>query len=91
MSASSSGRARSLAFTLSLAVAATGSAGSAAAATWTCTAPGLLGFQYSGGGSAYIHLAPFQTGGTYAVTLAKDGKSAVGKTANGTRFTCTAR
>ncbi len=57
--------------------------------TWTCSAPGLVNGEYSGGDSAYIHLTGFSSGGRYAVN--RQGNTATGVTANGTRFTCRRR
>jgi len=54
--------------------------------SWKCSAPGLVSSSYDGGGSAYVHLQGFSSGGTYAVT--KRGNVATGTTANGTKFTC---
>ena len=54
--------------------------------SWTCSAPGLQNSSYSGGDTAYIHLAGFNSGNNYPVT--KKGKVASGVTKNGTRFTC---
>lgn len=59
---------------------------SSASARWQCNAKGLISGSYDGGSSAYIHLAGFPSGGTYAVS--KKGNSASGSTKNGTRFTC---
>jgi hypothetical protein len=56
---------------------------------WTCSAPGLRVGEYVGGDSAYIHLEGFSSGGRYAVT--RQGNTATGTTANGTRFTCRRR
>jgi hypothetical protein len=58
--------------------------------TWTCSAPNLVNFSYDGGDSAYIHLTPYASGGTYPVTKTKAGTQATGVTANGTKFVCTA-
>ncbi len=66
-----------------------GASAPAVAATWECKATGIQNYTYDGGGSAYIHLAPFQRGSNYPVTVSKDGKKATGVTANGTPFTCT--
>lgn len=57
------------------------------AESWTCSAPGLLSGSYDGGATAYIHLAPYQNGNSYPVV--KKGKTAIGKTSNGTSFVCT--
>jgi hypothetical protein len=75
--------------TAGLVVASLGlTSGSLAQGGWTCTAPGLVSFQYTGGATAYIHLSAFPTGGTYAVTLNAAKTQASGTTANGTRFVC---
>lgn len=55
--------------------------------TWSCSAKGMVSGRYTGGTSAYIHLAGFSAGGQYPVTVS-DGV-ATGKTKNGTPFTCT--
>ena len=57
--------------------------------SWSCTAPGLASASYDGGSMAYVHLASYPDGGTYAVT--KSGNKATGTTKNGTRFTCVQR
>lgn len=72
-----------------IAASVTGLAGPAAAVTWECKASQIQNYSYDGGDSAYIHLAPFQRGSNYPVTVSKDGKKATGVTANGTPFTCT--
>jgi hypothetical protein len=59
---------------------------SAQAESWSCSASGIVTGSYDGGGSAYIHLNGFPSGGTYPVQ--KNGKRASGVTKNGTRFTC---
>lgn len=58
------------------------------AAQWTCSAPGLRNFNYSGGDTAYIHLNGYNRGGHYKVT--RTGNTAKGETADGTTFTCKA-
>jgi hypothetical protein len=55
---------------------------------WTCTAPGLVSATYTGGKTAFVHLSGFSSGGYYNATQSADGKSATGKTQNGTAFTC---
>ena len=57
---------------------------------WTCTVPShaqLISAHYTGGKWANIHIAPFNSGGSYQAT--RDGDVAKGVTANGTEFTCT--
>ena len=58
--------------------------------TWTCSAPNLVYSSYDGGETAYVHLSPYPSGGTYSVTKNKAGTQASGVTANGTKFVCTA-
>jgi hypothetical protein len=58
-----------------------------ASGTWKCSAKNLVNASYDGGGSAYIHLAPYGRGNNYPVT--KRGRNkVVGKTSNGTPFVC---
>jgi hypothetical protein len=75
-----------LASLLAVVTAAATAPAAAQGGTWKCSAPGLVSASYQGGGSAYIHLSGFSSGGTYPVT--RKGKVATGVTANGTRFTC---
>ena len=63
-------------------------ASGANAETWKCSANGLVNGSYDGGGTAYVHLSGFPSGGHYPVN--KKGKTASGVTANGTPFTCKA-
>lgn len=56
------------------------------AQNWTCSAPGMQSGTYDGGATAYIHLSAYPSGNAYPVT--KKGKTATGKTSNGTPFTC---
>ena len=53
---------------------------------WVCEAPNMISFDYSGGAWANIHLSPYSSGGSYQVV--KDGSTATGVTANGTKFVC---
>lgn len=55
---------------------------------WTCSAKGLKQSSYAGGNTALIHLRGFSRGARYEVTLSEDGRTATGKTGNGTPFTC---
>lgn len=58
---------------------------------WVCTVPSgvhLISYQYTGGDWASIHIAPFNSGGSYRVKRDGDDK-VVGVTANGTEFVCT--
>lgn len=54
---------------------------------WTCEAPNLISATYGGGDWASVHLSPYSSGGSYRVT--KEGATATGVTANGTKFICT--
>ncbi|WP_271088043.1 hypothetical protein [Hoeflea poritis] len=60
----------------------------AEAASWKCTAKKLKNASYRGGRTAMIHLSPYKSGGRYPVTKVSD-KKVVGKTKDGTPFTCT--
>ena len=71
---------------LVLSIALFSFATAAQAQGWSCSAPGVVSGTYDGGGSAYIHLDSFPSGGTYPVQ--RNGKRATGTTKNGTRFTC---
>jgi|APDOM4702015118_1054815.scaffolds.fasta_scaffold01614_5 hypothetical protein len=58
---------------------------------WVCSIPSgvqLISYHYTGGDWANIHIAPFNTGGSYRVKRDGDDK-VVGTTANGTEFVCT--
>ncbi len=61
---------------------------SSEAASWKCTAKKLKNASYRGGKTAMIHLSPYKSGGRYPVTKVSD-KKVVGKTKDGTSFTCT--
>ena len=63
-----------------------GLCGSASAQSWTCSAPGMQSGTYDGGATAYIHLSAYSNGKAYPVV--KKGKTASGKTSDGTPFTC---
>ena len=56
---------------------------------WKCSAKSLVGYSYSGGSQANIHLSAYSKGGNYPVTLNSDNTIATGKTADNTPFTCT--
>jgi len=56
---------------------------------WVCTAESLIGFSYSGGSTANIHLSAYDNGGDYSVKLNSDKTVATGVTADDTPFTCT--
>lgn len=53
---------------------------------WSCSARGIVSGSYSGGSSAYIHLAGYNTGNDYPAT--RRGNVASGVTKDGTHFTC---
>lgn len=57
-----------------------------AEAGWTCTARGLVDYSFDGGGCATIHLSGYSYGDCYPVSI--KGNTAIGKTGNGTPFTC---
>ena len=57
---------------------------------WSCSAESMVSGSYSGGSTASIHLSAYSSGGTYGVTKSADGKTASGKTGDGTPFTCVA-
>jgi len=59
----------------------------ASAAKWECSAKKLKNYSYRGGKKAMIHLSPYSSGGRYTVTKVSDTK-VVGKTKDGTSFTC---
>ena len=59
----------------------------ASAAKWECSAKNLKNFSYRGGKKAMIHLSPYSSGGRYTVTEVSETK-VVGKTKDGTSFTC---
>jgi hypothetical protein len=61
--------------------------GSLTTKQWKCEANNLINSNYTGGDYAMIHLAPYESGGRYKVT--KEGSTATGTTANGTKFVCT--
>ena len=57
---------------------------------WICTVPSdaqLISYRYTGGNWADIHIAPFQSGGSYRIAK-KDDTMVTGTTENGTPFTC---
>ena len=59
----------------------------AAEAKWACTAPSIVSGRYTGGDWAFIHLAAYQSGGSYK--LLEKGESVVkGMTKDGTLFEC---
>ncbi len=53
---------------------------------WTCEASNLKASNYSGGAYAYVHLSSYSSGGSYPVV--KEGSTATGTTADGTKFVC---
>lgn len=58
---------------------------------WVCSIPSgvqLISYHYTGGDWANIHIAPFNSGGSYRVKREGDER-VVGMTANGTEFVCT--
>jgi hypothetical protein len=59
----------------------------AEAAGWKCAAKRLKNSSYKGGKTAYIHLSPYNNGGSYKVTKVSSTK-VTGKTKDGTPFTC---
>ena len=58
--------------------------------SWKCSAENLAESRYYGGSTAKIRLAGFSKAGSYSVTKSPDGKTATGKTGNGTPFSCVA-
>lgn len=60
---------------------------SAHAGTWTCSAKNMITGAYDGGERAYIHLSPYGRGNNYPVTK-RGKKTVIGRTSNGTPFTC---
>lgn len=59
----------------------------AAEAKWVCTAPNMVSGRYTGGDWAFIHLAAYQSGGSYRL-LEKSEFVVKGVTKDGTPFEC---
>ena len=59
----------------------------AAEAKWVCTAPNMVSGRYTGGDWAFIHLAAYQSGGSYKL-LEKSESVVKGVTKDGTPFEC---
>ena len=59
----------------------------AADAKWVCSAPNMVSGRYTGGDWAFIHLAAYQSGGSYRL-LEKSVSVVKGVTKDGTPFEC---
>lgn len=58
-----------------------------AEAKWVCTAPNMVSGRYTGGDWAFIHLAAYQSGGSYKI-VEKSDTAVKGVTKDGTSFEC---
>lgn len=59
------------------------------AQTWACDAKNIADYTYDGGSTARVRLRQYSSGDVYPVKKQPDG-SVVGKTGDGTEFTCVA-